>query len=314
MLKKILLAVSIFMFVSAAPANSAILFDRIVAVVNMDVITWSDLNRVMRFEAPLEIDATKDIYRDKFLGEDEMAALKRLIDTRLKLQEAARVGISVTDRDIEMAIEAIKRRHGLTDEMFRLAIKGEGLTLYEYRKRLSEEIILARVVEQEVRRAISVTQEDIDKYLLKSKEPAAKTVWFNISHIFLKERDDKGQVEEMALDLYKKIQAGDDFSEIARQYSEGMGAEGGGALGFIRETALSRDFLDVLTAMKEGDVSKPFWSIGGIHIVKLVAKKTEVREDLREAVRQKLTEREFSSSYRNWIRKLRKMAHIDIRI
>jgi peptidyl-prolyl cis-trans isomerase SurA len=315
MIKKILFVVSIILLGYTTFANSAILLDKVMAIVNKEVITWSDLYKAMGFEATDEIKAMKDEDKRRFFRENESIFLESLIDMRLQLQEAAKAGVSASDEDVNKAIENIQKKYSMTDEAFKDAIGKEGFTIAEYRKKLSEQITISRIVEQDVRSKVLVTEGEIDKYLSENKEMARESDGFNISHIFLKKTDDKKQLEEKAMEIYKKIKAGENFSDLAKQYSEDASARSGGELGFIKKSDMSKDFLDVLSKMKVGDVSEPFWGGNGIHIIRLNDKR-EIKspQELREAVRQKLLDEKFSREYKNWIKGLREKAYVEIKI
>jgi len=315
MIKKILFVVSIILLGYTTFANSAILLDKVMAIVNKEVITWSDLYKAMGFEATDEIKAMKDEDKRRFFRENESIFLESLIDMRLQLQEAVKAGVSASDEDVNKAIENIQKKYSMTDEAFKDAIGKEGFTIAEYRKKLSEQITISRIVEQDVRSKVLVTEGEIDKYLSENKEMARESDGFNISHIFLKKTDDKKQLEEKAMEIYKKIKAGENFSDLAKQYSEDASARSGGELGFIKKSDMSKDFLDVLSKMKVGDVSEPFWGGNGIHIIRLNDKR-EIKspQELREAVRQKLLDEKFSREYKNWIKGLREKAYVEIKI
>lgn len=316
MFKKILLlSVCALVFAYASVANSAILLDRVMAIVNREVITWSELYKAMEFEATDEIKAMKEEDRRRFFKENEMDFLNSLIDIRLKLQEANKVGVRVSPGEVNRAIEDIKKRHGLTEEMFKEAIKQEGFTLTEYRRRLAEQIIVSRLVEQEIRAKILVTEREIDKYLSENKDLLKEDEGFNISHIFLRRQDDRKQVEKKAMEIYKMLKDGADFQDIARKHSEDASARVGGNLGFIRKAHIVPEFLNTLSDMKAGDISKPFWSENGMHILKLnEAIILKDVEKLREMARQRLMNEKLSRDYKNWLKGLRERAYVEIKI
>ena len=149
MIRKILCVTCVISFAFGAVANSAILLDKVMAIVNKEVITWSDLYKAMEFEATDEIKAMKDDDRRRFFKENEAAFLETMIDMRLQVQEAIKSGISVSDEEVTKAIEGIKKKYSMTDETFKNAISKEGFTIKEYRKKLAEQIGIGRVVEQE---------------------------------------------------------------------------------------------------------------------------------------------------------------------
>ncbi|HEX8947392.1 MAG TPA: peptidylprolyl isomerase [Dissulfurispiraceae bacterium] len=314
MLRKIVVGTCILLFGCSAAAHGAILLDRVMAIVNKEVITLSDVYKTMEFESADTIRGMKGKDRSRYFKENEMPFLENLIDMRLQLQEAEKEGIITRDQDVEKAIKNIKSKYAMTDEAFRDALKKDGSSLEEYKKRLSEQITVGRVVDQEVRSKLLVTDAEVDKYIAEHKDVEKDHDGFVISHIFLKVSDDRAKVEEKARDLYGKMKAGESFQELARKFSEDASAKAGGELGFVRRTDMSPDFLKAVASLKEGEVSEPFWSADGMHILKVDEIRTfKNRQELKEAVRQQLLDEKFNKEYKNWIKTLRERSYIEIK-
>ncbi len=316
MLKRMLFCFCIILLVGySAIADGAILLDRIMAIVNKDVITWSELYKAMEFEASDEIRAMKDEERRKFFKENEMTFLDSMIDMKLQLQEAGRYGVFAKDEDINRAIDGIKKKYSMTNDMFEEAINREGYTKEEYRKKLAEQIALSRIVDHEVKSKVVVTEKEIDAYMSDNKEIEKDKEGFDISHIFIKRTGDEKQTEAVAGDIYERIKAGEDFSELARRHSQDPSARTGGHMGFIKKIDLSKDFLNMLLKIKKGEITEPFWSSNGIHILRLNdVRLFQSREELRESVRQKLLDEKVEKQYKNWMRGLRDRAYIEIKL
>jgi peptidyl-prolyl cis-trans isomerase SurA len=299
----------------AQAAQGAIVLDKIMAIVNKEVITWSDLYKGMEFDAAEDIKALKPEDKRRVFKENEMTYLDNLIEMKLQLQEAGKAGIGAGKNDVDIAIRTIRDKYAMTDVMFEEMIRKEGFSLTDYRKKIAEQITIGRVIDQEVRSKVLVTEREIDAYLSEHKDAAANSEGFAFSHIFLRATENKKAVEEKAQDIYKKIKAGESFSDLARHHSEDRSARAGGDLGFIRKSEMSKDFLNVLGAMNAGEVSEPFWSESGMHILKVnevVAYKTP--QELREAIRQKLLNEKFTREYRNWVKGLREKAYVEVKI
>lgn len=315
MYKKILvtLLLSLFLF-SFSKVQAGILLDKVVAVVNKEVITWSDLYKAMEFEAPDVVRTMKEEERRKFFKEKEESFLENLIDLTLQLQEASKIGITTNEEDINKAIEGIKKKYSLSDEQLRAVIQNEGYTLEEYKRKIAEQIIIGRLVDQEIKSKIVISEQDIDSYLTQNKE-VFQNEGFDISHIFLKTSLDKKEIEDKAREIYKKIKAGESFSDIARQYSEDISARAGGELGFIKKSDLSEEFLSILSNMKVGDISEPFWSKSGIHIIKLNEKREfKNQQEIREFVKKKLFDERLEKQYKQWVKGLREKAYIEVKL
>lgn len=314
MFKKALITSCIIIAGFASVAQSTILLDRVVAIVNKEVITWSDLYREMEFDASDQVRAMKDADRRRFFKENEMSFLENLIDLKLQLQEAAIDGITTSDADVAAAVKNIKSKYSMTDEIFNETIQKDGFTVENYQKKLREQITVNRLVDQEVRSKILVTERDIDAYLAANKDAAKDLEGFDISHILLKKTGDDKGLEQKAWDIYKKLRAGEGFAELARQYSDDTSARGGGDLGFIRRCDMSNEFLDICSSVKPGDISEPIWRGDGIYIIRVnEARIFKSEREMREAIRQKLLNEKFNAALKNWSRGLRDKAYVEVK-
>ena len=141
---------------------------------------------------------------------------------------------------------------------------------------------------------------------------------YRISQIFFKtpeEGVDRSTVEEKAQSVYRKLETGEIFSDLAKQYSEDSSRTVGGDLGFIQKDIMAKEFLEVLLEMNVGDYSQPFWTSQGMHIIKLeeIGQK-EGMEQLQENARNELREKKFLESYKDVVKSLREKAHIELRL
>jgi peptidyl-prolyl cis-trans isomerase SurA len=206
----------------------------------------------------------------------------------------------------------------MTDTDFRESIKKEGFTIEEYKKRLFEQILINKVVQYEIRNKIIVSDSDVKKYIETHKEIFSGGEKYRLRQIFFKEPEsnrDKQAIEEKALLVIQKLKAGEDFSELAREYSEDPSGRLGGDLGFIEKNLLTKEFLGVLPGMKVGDYSMPFWTRRGLHIIKLDEKiSIQNIENVKEDIRKQLAEEKFLESYKSWIKGLRERAYIEIKL
>lgn len=301
-----------------APAHSSILLDRVVAVVNKEVITWSELYEMMEYEASEQVKALKQEDRLKVFKNNEALFLDRLIDIRLQIQDARRLGYEVTPEELNEAIESIKKKYSLTDDLFKESLKKEGLTIEDYKKRLSEQILVSHIVNQQIKNKVIVSEEDIKKYTDLSKRSLNDGESFKLRMIFFtkpKDDADRKTVEDKASLVIQRLKAGEDFSALAKEYSEDPSAKNGGELGFIKQNQMAKDFLAALSKMNIGDFSNPFWTEKGLQIIKL-DEKTAMKSigSIREDAQKQLAEVQFQEKYKNWIKSLREKAHIEIRL
>lgn len=314
MIKKCLVGVCIITVAFASTAQSAILLDRVMAIVNKEVITWSDLYREMEFNANDEVKAMKDEDRRSFFRDNQMNFLENLIETKLQLQEASKDGIAVSEADVETAVKNIKSKYSMTDEKFNETIMKEGLTPETYKQKLREQIILSRLIDTEVRSKILVSEQEVDSFLSSHKDAAKDNEGYDISHIFLRKTGDQKQLEQKAQDLYKRLKAGENFAELAARYSEDESARSGGELGFIRLSDMSAGFLKICSGIKPGDISEPQLKSDGMDIIRVnEARIFKSENELREAMRQKLLNDKFNAEMKIWTKGLRDKAYVEIK-
>lgn len=319
MLKFRLLVLISLIFILSLASHASILLDRVVAVVNKEVITWSELYKVMEFEATTQIKNLSEEERKKIFKESEASFLETLIDMRLQLQEARTLGLEVTQEEITETIENIKKKYSMTQTDFVESLKKEGLSLEDYHKRLSEQILINKVVNYQIRNKIVISDADVKQYMEANKEAFSGSETYRLRQIFFKKPEgstvDKKSVEEKALEIIKRLKAGEDFSALARVHSEDPSGRLGGDLGFVNKDLLAKEFVTVLSGMNAGDFSMPFWTDKGLHIIKLDEKiSAQNRDKVREDVQRQLTEEQFSEKYKSWTKGLREKAFIEIRL
>jgi peptidyl-prolyl cis-trans isomerase SurA len=279
--------------------------------VNQEVITWSELYKSMEFEATPELKAMKIEDRRAVFKQHEMVFLENLVDMRLVLQEAKRAGAGVSDADINRAISSIKEKYKFDDKGFADTIAKEGFTLEEYRQKLADQIISSRVIDQEVRSKIVVTDAEIDRLLAENKDLASQSEGYDMGLIFIKKSE---TAEARAREVYEKIKGGAEFADIARAYSDDPSGKRGGEIGFIKRSDLSRVFIDKLNSLKPGGTTEPFWTDAGLYLLKLnsmTAFKTTA--EFRESLRNRLSSERFDREYKTWMKGLRQRAYIEIK-
>ncbi|MGD0886638.1 MAG: peptidylprolyl isomerase [Thermodesulfovibrionales bacterium] len=305
--------VAVFLLSGSTTATAVVLLDRVVAVVNTEVITWGDLYKAMEFKASDEFKALGDDEKRKLFKENEASFLEVMIDTKLQIQAAKKLNIDASKDEVTDAMEGIKKKYSLGEKEFSESLEKEGLTLEEYRKILTEQIILSKVVGQEVRNKIIVSDGDVKEYMLANKESGYK-----ISEILFKKPKtdaERKALEVKAGDIYQRLKAGEDFSALAGLYSEDSTGKKGGDLGFVNKEYLGKEFLEVISRMKVGDLSEPFWTAKGLYIIKLEdSADAKTADELKELTKKKLFEKRFTEAYKNWIKGLREKSYVEVRL
>ena len=290
----------------AVAADDSILLDRVVAVVNKEVITWSELYSNMETEFDKALSTMDDKDRLAFLKSREGVYLDSMINNRIQMQTAKKLGISPGDTEIDEAIDGIRKKNNLAPEVFEKELKDAGYTKDSYRKAITEQMTISRLVDREVRRNVKVTDDDVKEYLKVNHLPA-EGKFYRITQAYFKlpTEDNVEETKQKIAKFMSEANAGANFRELSAKYSESAIAENGGDMGYIHQSKLSDEFSRAVKELKPGDVSRPFQSSMGVHIIKL--------EDIRTPMQMLEAER-FETAYRDWLRALREDALIEVRL
>lgn len=264
---------------AAAPATAqtqgVVQLDRIVAVVNDEVITQFELNdRMKRVVRQLQQQGTPLPPADAL----KKQLLERMIADRAQLQYAAQTGLRIDDSQLERALARIADENKLSMAEFRDALRHDGINFAKFREEIREEITLARLREREIDNKIAVSDGEIDNYLSnQSAKPGAEDE-YNLAHILLQvpEQASPEQLQEkkaQAVHALEQLKNGADFGQLAASLSDAPDALQGGAIGWRAAGQLPTLFAQALAGMQPGEASPVIRSPAGFHILKLVAKR-----------------------------------------
>lgn len=308
----------LYILMLSVASEASVLLDRVVAVVNKEVITWSELYKMMEYEATEQMKALSEEDRMRVFKNNEALFLEKLIDMRLQLLEAKKIGLDVSSEEVKEAIENIKLKYSLTDKSLEEYLAKEGLNVESYKKSLSEQILVNQFLNKQVRSKIVIPDDEIKSRIDTYKTNLINNESFKMRQIFLKkpkEDAERKAIEEKASLILQRLKSGEDFSGLARELSEDPSGKMGGDLGYVKKNLLAKEFIEALSKMKAGDVSQPFWTEKGLHIIKLEDETAaQSTEDIKENIRKDLTEQEFMEKYKSLIKDLREKAHIEIRL
>lgn len=259
----------------SAHAQRAALVDRIVAVVNRDVVTASELaDRVD--EALRQLRRQNTPLPERALL--ELRVLERLVLDKAQLQLARESGIRVDDAQLDRAIERIAEGNKMTLAAFRQTLQKDGVAFDRFRDEVRSQIMITRLREREVDDRIEVSESEIDLFLEENKAGGAARNEYNLAHILIRlpeqaspERIEtaRGRAEKARAEAL----AGADFARVAAAYSDAPDAIQGGVLGWRAEDRVPELFVSALRAMRPGDVSEVLRSPGGFHIIKLLERR-----------------------------------------
>jgi len=257
-----------------AAAQKAVLVDRIVAVVNKEVITQTELEAaVANAERQLRRQGTPLPERPVL----ERQLLERMILDKAQLQAARDAGIRVDELQLDRAVQRVAENNNLTLAEFRRALERDQIPFDAWREDLREQIMLSRLREREVEEKVQVSDSEIELFLEEMKGQSERAE-YNVAHVLVRipEQASPERIEQARARAQKAMaeaRAGIDFAAVAASYSDAPDALQGGALGWRTHERLPELFAAALGRMQPGEVSELLRSPAGFHVLKLLERR-----------------------------------------
>lgn len=287
--------------------STASVTDRIIAVVNTELIMLSEL----KAEVATEERRLQETYRgaelQRRLRQVEYMGLTRMIERKLQLQTAKTKGVEVADDEVQRAALELKRQGEKIDE-----------SNPDDKKNIKEQLLLMRVVDREVRSGVMVTEAEIQRYYESHQNRFLMPDEYRISQILIlrKPRETIEDARERAASVASALKQGADFAELALKYSDGPEATKGGNIGFVRQGELLPQIERALSTLDLGQITEPIETSDGWHIIKLDEKRlpqfrpfAEVKTEIQTLVFQQKTE----DVYQAWLGDLKNKAFIEVK-
>ncbi len=304
----------------ATPASAAAeTVDRVVAVVNDDVITFSDLNRE---GAPIFKRITQQAPPDQInaaLLQARQQVLSGLIDKLIVEQRAAKLNITVSDAELDEAISSILARNNVTRAKFLQDLAMMGSNEKQYRDSLRVQILQSKLVGQEIRAKVVITEEKIKEYYEKNYTEKITADAYHILQMGFSWKEDTPDEKAAALkkaeEARRLVLAGDDFRSVARKMSDLPSAADGGDIGVFKKEELSAAMRKQILSLTPGQTSPLVETATGYQMFKLLSDKGNIRaqqplEAVHDEIRDLLYKQAMDSQYNKWVKELRDEAYI----
>ncbi len=246
------------------------LLDRIAAVVNEGLVLRSELDAQMASVTKRLQEQHVEMPSQSVLKQQ---VLDRLILQEIQMQRAKRIGLTITDEQLNGTLQEIAARNKIPFDQLPTALEAQGVDYKVYRESMRRELTLSALRQRDVISRITVTPRELDQYLERQQSSAANDE-FNVSHILLSlpaaaTPQQFLEIEKKAAEIAARAQKGEDFSQLALVNSNSQTALDGGQLGWRKGSQLPQFILDLVTKMKPGEVSAPVRTPSGFNIIKL---------------------------------------------
>jgi parvulin-like peptidyl-prolyl isomerase len=320
-MKKFFLLFVFFLFLHGPISFSEAVVDRVVAVVNQEIITLSE---VEKWTNPLKQEiVTKDRLEKK--DRVEMLCrqvLEKLIEEKLIDQEVKKSGIKISSKEIEATLEEIKRRNAVTQEGLEKALAVEGLTLETYKEQVGKSLQRKKLISWSLKVEARDGERELREFYQKNLDRYRTNETYRPSHILFaipKEAtpEEMGEIRRKAQKVLERIKGGEDFGEMALLYSEDASSKNRGDLGIFKKGELFPAFEREALRLKVGEVSGIVRSEFGFHIIKLLDRKGMDPfpfEEVQERVKADYYESEMEKAFEQYVSTLKEKAVIEIKL
>lgn len=289
-------------------AEAADVVDRIVAVVNKEVIMLSELNTEIEPERKRLQQQHRGAELRTRLQQAEYRALTRMIERRLQMQHAQTKGVDASEEDIRRTAQDLQQR-------------GTPVNLDDpqEKKALKEQLILFSLENREVRTGLMVSDSEIKRFYERHLTLFMLPEEYRISQILLlpRKHESRAELRARAKDVHAQLKKGGEFEDLALRHSDAAEATRGGALGFVRQGEMEPQIERVVSTLQPGQLSDPVETPQGMHIIRLDEKKAaqfRPLEEVKNEMQNLVFQQKSADRYQRWITDLKSKAYIEVKL
>ncbi|MCG8553344.1 MAG: SurA N-terminal domain-containing protein [Desulfobacterales bacterium] len=284
--------------------------DRIVAIVNDDIVTLSQLDvAAAPYRKNIEASQESAARKKEVMAQMYTQVLNQLVENSLVVQEAKRMGIAVDEADVDNALENFKKEHNLDQERLELGLAAQGITLEQYRERIREQILQSMIVSRAVRAKIVITDKEIKTYYDSHYQEFKGKKKYHLKNIIVKGATDLSTV-------WEKLKNRVDFSQVAKDYSIGSNAAAGGELGEFDISSFSDEIKNALEGVGKGQYSAPIDmgdSFQILYVADIISQgEGPVQKEVEKKIQDILYREHGEAQFKKWMENLKNSAHIKI--
>jgi parvulin-like peptidyl-prolyl isomerase len=299
---------------------SAAVIEKLIAVIDGEPYTLTNIKVFAMTKGKIEFP-TGDLNR---INDADRDVLEQFVTETLLETEIREAGIKVGDAEVDEYIEQIKTRNKLRDDDLRTALSREGQTLASYRASVKRELEKNEMINRQVRAKVNISNEDAERYYKLNMKNYSSGERAQLRHILFPVPEKASEEETRSIfskagRIYERLKAGEDFAKLAIEYSEGAGHADGGNIGWMQRGTLVKEIEELaFDKLSVGQVSEPFRSSMGVHIVKLEARdpgKVLPFATVAPKIKEELYAKALDERFGKWVKSdLRKKHHVDVKI
>lgn len=258
-------------------ATARQLLDRIIAIVDEDVITQVELEQRIR---DIQYQLKTPVRSEADFQALTRQVLEKMVRDKIQLQMADKLGIRIDDVSLNRVLEQLAANNNLTLEQLRSTLEKDGLDFERFRQQTRNELVIKQLQQRMVASKINVSEQEIQQFIEENNKQAQANTRYHLRHILIStpetaRPEQVQQAKQKAQRLYRQIRDGADFAELAIAESAGRNALKGGDLGWRNANELPEDFVARLRTLDNGEITEPIRSASGFHLLQLVDTSSE---------------------------------------
>jgi len=293
-------------------SSYAAVLDRVIVVVDDEIVTQREFDRIF--------DPIKQSFEESFKGKElegrleeaRTSLLEQIINTKIAISVAKKAKIQVNEEELQKRLEQVKAYYG-SEEEFLKALDERGSNLTEFKQEISEQIMAQQIVEEEVASKIVIAPSEINDLYEKNKEKFVTPLGVQVRSIMVRRDDTSSGSREKIDEIRTKALNGGDFSELAREFSEGPYAETGGEMGIVTQGQLLEELDKEIFSAKKGEITEVVETPIGYHVF-LIEDIKEPRklemDEVSDFLRGEIFKNKFQADLEKWLKEKRANAHI----
>ncbi len=292
----------------------------IAAIVNDEIITSLELNR--EYAMVLKEEEKRGAFSPEAATKLKRDILDAMIDRKLVKQKIKELNIVISEEEIRQSIEDVKRQNKLSQEALTSALLAQGMTFDQYKAQMREQLERLRLMSQEVKSKIQVSEREIREYYDANKSLYTEEPTYRARHIFIKVNKNASNEEikklmAKAVTVMTEAKSSSDFIALAKKYSdEASAAKDGGDLGTFKKGDMLPEIESAVITMTPGEISDLVTTPAGFHIIKLEEKSAERLkpfDSVKAAIDEILYKKKSEERFKQWAEELRKAAAVEIK-
>lgn len=291
--------------------------DQIVAVVNDDVVTKSEYNRSLNI-AKVQIEQSRMTMPSETALHKQV--LDQLINKKLQLQVAKATGVTVSDAELNGALNRIASQNNMSVSSLLDRISQDGMNANEYKNEMHDQLLLQKLQQQQVVSHINITPDEVTSFMNSKLWQSNNNKEYHLQDILIPVADTPSSEEiaaarKHAQEVIAKLNKGLDFKSVAAQESGNAQALKGGDLGWRKLPEIPSAFADAVARSQANEIAGPIQTANGFHIIRVAAIRASAEKQAapnRNEIQNLLLQRKFEEAVQNWISKLRSQAFINM--